>query len=147
MLGFVIFLLPGATAKAPWISSIFKKNGVYITGDFNFEHQTSNRSLPSDRCPALEVQHVSKWSEGSLQDSSLAHLPFQKYHTSRCYLKIIHIINQNDRYQLKATNSTTFVPPHCTRSAFHSRHCESPATCVEYKLLSALQPSLTPDLS
>lgn len=55
-----VFFLLGVTAKAPWISSIFQKNGVHVTRDFNFEHQTSNRSLASDRCPTLKVQHVSK---------------------------------------------------------------------------------------
>lgn len=63
MLGFGFFFLLDATEEEGTMNQLHfqkEKKGVYITRDFNFEHQTSKRSLPSHRCPALKVQHVSK---------------------------------------------------------------------------------------
>lgn len=93
------------------------KTGVRITGVFTLEHQTSCRRLPSDRRPTLLVQHhfQTNWDTREILFPDQPPLPKKKppkTHTNICYLKIINVIDQNDRHLHKEQQILSFSSHH-----------------------------------
>lgn len=69
------FMVLGATGRAPWRSSVFRKQ-VWN----NLGHQTNYRCLPSEGCPGPLVQHHFLAKRDVTEILLPAHTPFPKWH-------------------------------------------------------------------